>query len=45
MENFDPKFPVGAPNDAYAQYFSGKSWLSMLTTEGVVTANVTFEPG
>ncbi len=45
MENFDSKFPVGAPNDAYAQYFSGKSWLAMLTTEGVVTANVTFEPG
>ena len=44
-ENFDPIFPVGGPNDAYAQYFSGKSWLSLLTTEGVVTANVTFEPG
>ena len=43
--NFDPIFPVGGPNDAYARYFSGKSWLSLLTTEGVVTANVTFEPG
>ena len=44
-DNFDPIFPVGGPNDAYARYFSGKSWLSLLTTEGVVTANVTFEPG
>ena len=44
-ENFDPIFPVGGLNDAYAQYFSGKSWLSLLTTEGVVTANVMFEPG
>ena len=45
MENFDPKFPTGEPNDAYAEYFSGRSWLAMLTTEGAVTANVTFEPG
>lgn len=38
-------FPVGKPNDAYAQYFSGKSWLAPLTAEQVPTANVTFEPG
>lgn len=38
-------FPVGEPNDAYAQYFSGKSWLAPLTAEQVPTANVTFEPG
>ena len=37
-------FPVGEPNDAYAQYFSGKSWLAPLTAEQVPTANVTFEP-
>ena len=38
-------FPVGEPNDAYAQYFSGRSWLAPLTNEQVPTANVTFEPG
>ncbi len=38
-------FPVGAPNDAYAAYFDGQSFLRMLSTEGVVIANVTFEPG
>lgn len=38
-------FPVGEPNDAFAQYFSGKSWLAPLTSEQVPTANVTFEPG
>jgi quercetin dioxygenase-like cupin family protein len=37
-------FPLGEPNDAYAQYFTGKSYLKMLTTEGVNIANVTFEP-
>ena len=29
----------------YGKYFSGESYLNMLTLEGVVTANVTFEPG
>ena len=29
----------------YGKYFSGTSYLNMLTLEGVVTANVTFEPG
>ena len=38
-------FPVGDRNDAYAQYFIGQSYLSMLSTEQVVIANVTFEPG
>ena len=37
-------FPVGEPNDAYAQYFSGKSWLKYLSTEQVTVFNVTFEP-
>lgn len=38
-------FSVGAPNDAYAQYFVGQSYLDMLTTEGVPIGNVTFAPG
>lgn len=38
-------FPVGAPNDAYAQYFTGKSWLAPISGEQVSMANVTFEPG
>lgn len=38
-------FPVGKPNDAYAQYFVGKSWLAPISTEQVPFSNVTFEPG
>jgi quercetin dioxygenase-like cupin family protein len=38
-------FPLGKPNDAYAQYFVGQSYLNMLTGNGVSIANVTFEPG
>lgn len=38
-------FPLGDKNEAYAQYFDGQSYLQMLTTERLVTANVTFEPG
>lgn len=38
-------FGLGEPNDAYAQYFTGKSYLKMLATAGVPVANVTFEPG
>lgn len=38
-------FPVGKPNDAYAKYFVGQSYLNMLSTEQVVIGNVTFEPG
>lgn len=37
-------FPMGEPNDAYAQYFSGKSYLCYLSTEQVTVFNVTFEP-
>lgn len=37
-------FPLGEKNDAYAKFFVGQSYLSMLTTEGVNIANVTFEP-
>lgn len=38
-------FPVGRPNDAYAKYFVGDSYLAMLSTEGANIANITFEPG
>ena len=41
-------FGVGAPNDAYARYFTGQSYLKPLTVPGqcpVFLANVTFEPG
>lgn len=40
-------FGIGQPNEAYAQYFVGKSYLKPLTNpqETVFMANVTFEPG
>lgn len=41
-------FGIGAPNDAYAQFFDGQSYLKPLTEYGkcpVFLANVTFEPG
>ena len=38
-------FSAGAPNDAFAQYFVGQSYLNMLSTQQVVIGNVTFEPG
>ena len=38
-------FPIGAPNDAYAQYFSGQSYLTPISSSQVSIANVTFEPG
>lgn len=38
-------FPIGAPNDGYAQYFSGNSYLAPVSTEQVGIFNVTFEPG
>lgn len=38
-------FPAGKPNDAYAEYFIGQSYLNMLSTEQVSIGNVTFEPG
>lgn len=37
-------FPIGNPNEEYAQFFVGKSYIHMLTNEGVKIANVTFEP-
>lgn len=40
-------FGLGDPNDAYAQYFTGNSYLKPLTDPGETqfVANVTFEPG
>ena len=38
-------FPRGNKNEAYARYFTGTSYLNRLTTERVIIANVTFEPG
>ena len=38
-------FPIGAPNDGYAQYFTGQSYLAPLSTAQVGICNVTFEPG
>ena len=37
--------PVGAFNAAYAQYFTGRSYLHPLTTSQVPAFGVTFEPG
>lgn len=38
-------FPIGEPNDAFAKYFVGKSYLAPISKEQVSISNVTFEPG
>jgi len=38
-------FSIGEPNDGFAQYFIGRSYLAPLSTEQVGVYNVTFEPG
>ena len=38
-------FPIGQPNNAYAQYFVGQSYLAPVSLEQVPVFNVTFEPG
>ena len=38
-------FARGPKNEAYARYFTGASYLNMLSTERVIIGNVTFEPG
>ncbi len=46
--DFKPMFGKGNPNDAYAQYFIGQSYLNPLTSPdecGLGMSNVTFEPG
>ncbi|MFT0848250.1 cupin domain-containing protein [Actinomycetaceae bacterium L2_0104] len=43
--DFDQIFPLGEPNDAFAQYFTGQSYLAPLTDGSVPVSNVSFEPG
>lgn len=43
LENLSA-FDLGEDNDAFAKYFSGKSYLSMLNDKEVSIYNVTFEP-
>ena len=38
-------FPVGQPNNAFAEYFTGQSYLAPISEEQVGIFNVTFEPG
>ena len=38
-------FPVGEPNDAFAPYFDGQSYLASVSDEQIHIHNVTFEPG
>lgn len=38
-------FPIGAPNDAFATYYIGQSYLAPVSTAQVSIYNVTFEPG
>lgn len=38
-------FSIGQPNDAFAQYFIGHSYLFPVSTSQVGVFNVTFEPG
>lgn len=38
-------FPIGSPNDAYASYFVGQSYLAPVSTEQLSIYHVTFEPG
>lgn len=37
-------FPIGQPNDGFAQYFTGQSYLAPISTDQVGIFNVTFEP-
>ena len=37
-------FPIGQPNDAFSQYFIGKSYLAPISKSRVGIFNVTFEP-
>lgn len=38
-------FPIGEANDAFAQYFDGRSYLAPISAEQIPIFNVTFEPG
>ena len=37
-------FPIGEPNDAFAKYFVGQSYLAPVSIEQIPIYNVTFEP-
>lgn len=37
-------FPIGKPNDAFAKYFIGQSYLAPVSTSQIGIYNVTFEP-
>ena len=37
-------FPIGEPNEAYAKYFTGHSYLYQISDQQVYFFNVTFEP-
>lgn len=43
-EQFEQMFPLGQTNDAYAQYFTGQSYLAPLAAGSVPVSNVSFEP-
>ncbi len=45
QSSFDQIFPLGEPNDAFAQYFIGQSYLAPLSDGSVPVSNVSFEPG
>ena len=45
MEKELSVFKMGQTNDAYTKFFTGQSYLNMLSLEQVVVGNVTFEPG
>lgn len=38
-------FPIGEPNDAFARYFTGQSYLAPVSSKQIPVFNVTFEPG
>lgn len=38
-------FPIGEPNDAFAKFFVGQSYLAPIHSEQIPVFNVTFEPG
>ncbi|QBE49224.1 cupin domain-containing protein [Leucobacter triazinivorans] len=42
---FPQPFPRGEANDAFAEYFIGRSYLAPLAGGSAPLANVTFEPG
>ncbi len=44
-QTFPQMFPLGDPNDAFAQYFTGRSYNAPLVTGSVPVNNISFEPG